>query len=74
MLEQVFWHMCDPVRGSMLEQSIPEGLHPVGRTHAGAGEECEEEGLAETTCDELIATPFLKPLHCCGGGGRENGE
>jgi len=23
----------------MLEQSVPEGLHPVERTHAGAGRE-----------------------------------
>jgi len=38
--------------------AVPEGLHPVGRTHAGAGEECEEEGAAETTCDELTATPI----------------
>ena len=26
--------------------------------HAGPGEECEEEGAAETMCDELTATPF----------------
>ncbi|KAK4806915.1 hypothetical protein QYF61_012636 [Mycteria americana] len=74
----------------MLEQSVPEGLHPVERTHAGpvleelqpvgrahvgeicegldcllwkgphagAGEECEEEGVAETMCDELTTTPI----------------
>jgi len=70
----------------MLEQSVPEGLHPVKRTHtvavceelqlakrtsleklmedclswvrphAGAGEEYEEGGEAETTCDELTVT------------------
>jgi len=65
----------------MLEQSVPEGLHPVegtytgegcgglspmGGTHNGAGEECEEppseEGrVAETTYDELTAIPILPP-------------
>ena len=32
----------------------------------------EEEGAAETTCDELIATPI--PLRHAGGGGRKSGE
>ncbi|GAB0208833.1 hypothetical protein GRJ2_003349000 [Grus japonensis] len=27
---------CDPVGDPALEQSAPEGLHPVGETHAGA--------------------------------------
>jgi len=81
----------------MLEQLFPEGLHPVGRTHAGAvheelqplgrthvGKVCgelspvrgpfmleqgnsvrspppEEEGAAETTCDELTITPIPCP-------------
>ena len=65
----------------MLEQSVPEGLQPVGRTHAGAvcgglspmgGTPCwsrgrvrspapEEEGVAETMCDELIVTPIPHP-------------
>jgi len=27
----------------------------------GAGEKCEEERAAETTCDELTTTP----IHCC---------
>jgi len=80
--------------GPTLEQPVSEGLHPVGRTHAGAvceelqsvgrthiGEVCgelspmrgtfaleqwksvrslpsEEEGAAETTCDELTITPI----------------
>ncbi|KAK4816051.1 hypothetical protein QYF61_011059 [Mycteria americana] len=30
--------------------------------HAGAGEECEEEGAAQTTHDELTATPIPCPL------------
>lgn len=28
---------------------------------AGAGEECEEEGVAEMTCSELITTPISRP-------------
>lgn len=46
-----------------------EEVHPIGRTHVGevheglchvgAGQECEE-GVAETTCDEL--TQSLSPI------------
>jgi len=93
----------------MLEQPVPEGLHPVEGTHAGAvheelqpvgrtqaGEVCgelspmrgtftleqrksvrspptEEEGAAETTCDELTVTPVPVSLSCSEGGGREMG-
>ena len=39
--------------------------------HAGVEEEHEEEGAAETTCDELTATPAPCPLRCAGGGGGE---
>jgi len=40
-----------------------ENCLPWERSHAGAGEECEEsspeeEGAAETTCDELTTTPI----------------
>jgi len=81
----------------MLEQLVPEGLHPVGRAHTGAvceelqpvgrtrvgpvygglspvgGSPCwsrgrsvsspppEEEGAAETVCDELTATLVPRP-------------
>ncbi|GAB0181374.1 AN1-type zinc finger protein 5-like [Grus japonensis] len=49
--------------------AVREELQPVGRTHvgegphAGAGEECEEpypdeQGAAETPCDELTTTPI----------------
>ena len=38
--------------------------------HTGA-EEREEEGAAETTRDELTATPAPCPLRCLGGGGGE---
>ena len=34
----------------------------------------EEEGAAETTCDELTATPIPCPPVLLGGGGRENQE
>lgn len=45
--------------GPAPEQSVPEGLRPVGGgPRAGAGEEREEEeGAAETTCDGPTATP-----------------
>ena len=57
-------------------------LQPVGRTHvgevcgelspwegphAGAEEQCEEEGAAETTCDEQTTTPIPCPLALLGG-------
>ena len=29
--------------------------------HTGAGEECEKEGAAETTCDELTPIPIPRP-------------
>jgi len=81
----------------MLQQPVPEGLHPTGRTHSGAvceewqpvgrthvGEAFgelspvrgtftveqgksvrslppEEEGAAETTCDELTTTAIPRP-------------
>lgn len=42
----------------MLEQlGIPEGLQPVERMHAGAGEKCVEEGLAEST-DPRLPSPL----------------
>ncbi|KAK4832383.1 hypothetical protein QYF61_022238 [Mycteria americana] len=36
MQEQIFWQDLWCRGGLMLEQSVPEGLHPIGRTHAGA--------------------------------------
>ena len=43
-----------------------ENCLPWEGPHTGAGEECEEsspeeEGTAETTCDELIVTPIPHP-------------
>jgi len=93
----------------MVEQPVPEGLHPVEVTHTKAiseelqpmgkthvGEVCEElspmrwdltlelgksvrspppeeQGAAETTCDELTITPILRPPARSGGGGRKMG-
>jgi len=63
----------------MLEQPVPAGLSPMGGTHAGAGTECEasspeEEGAAEATCDELMATliPCL-PVPLRGRRSRKSG-
>ena len=35
-LEEVFWQDLRPHRGPMLEQSVPEGLHPMEWKQAGA--------------------------------------
>jgi len=35
MLEQVFWQDLWPCGTPRLEQSFPEGLQPMGRTHIG---------------------------------------
>lgn len=40
-----------------MEPYVPEGLHLVGETHAGAVEECEEESAAEMKHYELTTTP-----------------
>ena len=47
---------CDPRGGPTLEQPFPQGLHPVGRTHAGAvHEELRPVGRTrvEEVCGEL---------------------
>jgi len=64
---------CNPQEGPTLEKFMENSLPWVG-PHAGAGEECEEEGAAETMCGKLTTTPFLIPLRCSGGGGRELGS
>ena len=110
MLEQVCWQGLWPHGVPMMEQPVPEGLHPVGRTHAGAvreelqpmgrthfGEVCgelspvrgtftleqkksvrspppEEEGAAETMCDELTITPIPHPPALLGGRRRNGSE
>jgi len=59
MLEQ-FVKDGTPWEGLTLEKFVESCLSWVG-PHAGAGEECVEEGVAETTCDELTTTPILCP-------------
>jgi len=44
----------------MLEQLL-KGCTSWKGPHAGAEEECEEEGVAETTCDELTPMPIPCP-------------
>jgi len=55
--------------GPTLEQSVPERLHPMEGTHAGAGAECEESSTEEeeTMCDELTAAPIPCPPALLGG-------
>ena len=60
---------------SMLEQAVPEGLHAVEGIHAGAGENREEEGVAETQTYGLAASSFAHPPALLGvgeGGGVRN--
>jgi len=44
-----------------------EDCLPWEGPHAGAGEESEEEGAAETMCDGLTATPIHHPFVPLGG-------
>ena len=66
MLEQ-FLKYGSLWEGPTLEQFMKDCI-----PHAGAGEDCEEEGVAETKHYELSATSIPKTLHCLqvGGGGR----
>jgi len=41
--------------------------------HVGAGAECEEEGVAETKCDYLTATPIPRPPAPLRGRRQRNG-
>lgn len=55
-----------------MEQLAPEGLSPVGGTHAGAGEECDEEQTAEIRrCTEHLPGQPHSPSHCASGGEEE---
>jgi len=51
---------CSPWEGLMLEKFM-ENCFPWEGPHAGAGEESEEEGAAETTSDELTAASIPRP-------------
>jgi len=55
----------------MLKKFVEDCL-PWERPHIGAGEECQEEAVAETMCDELTAAPFPVSLCCSGGGSGKN--
>ncbi|KAK4826197.1 hypothetical protein QYF61_006141 [Mycteria americana] len=59
MLEQ-FVKNCSPLEGLTLEKFAKDYLLWEG-PHAGAGEEHEEEGAAETPCDELTTAPIPHP-------------
>jgi len=59
MLEK-FVKNCSLWEGLTLEQFM-EGCVPWEAPHAGAEEGSEEEGVAETTCDELTATSIPCP-------------
>ena len=48
---------CSPVEGPTLENFVKDLLPWVG-PHRGAGEQREEEGVAETMCNAESATPL----------------
>ncbi|GAB0188261.1 hypothetical protein GRJ2_001291400 [Grus japonensis] len=62
-LEQ-FVKNCSLWEELMLEKFMEDCVLSEG-PHAGAGEECEEEGAAETMRDELTATSFPRPIFSC---------
>jgi len=71
----LFLKDCTPWKGPMLEELVNNISLWKGFTlekfmescllwegpHTGARGECEEEGVAETTCNELTATPIPRP-------------
>jgi len=58
-LEQ-FMKNCSRWEGLTLEKFMEDCL-PWEGPHTGAGAECEEEGVAETMCDELTTAPIPHP-------------
>ena len=85
----LFLKDCTPWKGPTLEQFVKNDSHrrnswrTVSRGRDPTLEQGktvrspppEEEGAAETTCDELTATPIPYPLRCSGrGGGRKIGN
>jgi len=56
-----------------LEHFVEDCL-PWEEPHAEAGEECEEEGEAETKCDELTTTPIPCPSALLRGWRERNQE
>jgi len=64
---------CSPCKGLFLEKFV-ENCVPRERPYTGAGEECEEEGVAERTRAELTASLVPCPPVLLGGGGKEFGR
>ncbi|GAB0181744.1 mitochondrial enolase superfamily member 1 [Grus japonensis] len=56
----LFLKDCTPWEGPMLEQFV-KNCNLWEGPNAGAGEQCEEEGVAETKCYGLTATPVACP-------------
>ena len=59
MPEQVCWQGLSLRGGPTLEQPVPQGLHPVGRTHAGAVHE-ELHPMGRTHIGEICGE--LSPM------------
>jgi len=55
-----FLKNCSKWARLTLDQFVENCIRQEG-PHSGAGEECEEEGTAETTCDKLTETPIARP-------------
>lgn len=53
---------------------VCERWYPRERLHAGAGEQHEEKGVAETKIYELTTTPIPHPLHHLGEKRYKSGE
>ena len=67
-LEQVCWQGLWPHGGLTLEQSVPEGLQTVGRTHAGVVRE-ELQPVGRTPVGEVCGE--LSPMRGTSGAGAE---
>jgi len=65
-----FMKSCSPWEGLMLEQFLEDCLHgrdPTLEQKSARSPSAEEEGAAETTCDELTVTPIPHPPVLLGG-------
>ena len=60
--------------GVHAEAGSPEELQPMGRTHAEAGEKCEEGRAAERSCYGLIVSSLVPLAAWPGKGGRGVGN
>jgi len=69
----LFLKDCTPWEGPTLGQFV-KSCSPWEGPLDGAGEEHEEEGASETTCDELTATPIPHSPVLLRGRRRENCE